>query len=414
MKRLFISLLLITAALQQPFAQGIPDIVSWIVNTNNTLGYSNISANCQTVQFDSNNLYISCTDIPAYHIGPWPSDPNVPSNQGFVWKITRNPVKNPGSPVVVGLGHIGVLTNGVSIFNSQDANSYNNLGYWHQNAYYFESVSFDSCNGHPAPGGELHNHINPRCLYNDADSTQHSPIIGFAFDGFPIYGPYGYANPNGSGGIKRMRASYQKRNMVNRDTLPNGTVLSAADYGPTVSASYPLGDYVEDYKYIAASGDLDTNNGRVCITPEYPSGTYAYFVTIDASLKPVYPYFIGLTYYGTVQTGNTGPGSGHNTIPTGTKTYIPPAGVNEVSNTLQFKLEPNPVTAYAYLHFAASTDNNIKATLYNSIGQVMETFTGWHSDNSYRINMTAYPSGMYFLHLQTDKTYSVLKIMKIN
>ena len=36
---------------------------------------------------------------------------------------------------------------------------------------------------------------------------------------------------------------------------------------------------------------LDQNNGRFCVTPEYPNGTYAYFSTVDkASFEPTFPY----------------------------------------------------------------------------------------------------------------------------
>ena len=44
--------------------------------------------------------------------------------------------------------------------------------------------------------------------------------------------------------------------------------------------------------------DLDTSNGRYCYTPEYPSGTYAYFMTVDENNGAAYPYIIGNTYYG--------------------------------------------------------------------------------------------------------------------
>ena len=58
--------------------------------------------------------------------------------------------------------------------------------------------------------------------------------------------------------------------------------------------------------------DLDQYNGRTCKTPEYPSGTYAYFVTIDASGNPAFPYMLGKQYYGTrnATTGVTVPTSG--------------------------------------------------------------------------------------------------------
>lgn len=61
---------------------------------------------------------------------------------------------------------------------------------------------------------------------------------------------------------------------------------------------YPNGTFVQDNIYEQGLGDLDRHNGRYCKTPEYPNGTYAYFLTVDSNLDPVYPYGIGNTFYG--------------------------------------------------------------------------------------------------------------------
>jgi hypothetical protein len=62
-----------------------------------------------------------------------------------------------------------------------------------------------------------------------------------------------------------------------------------------------LGSFVEDYIYLNGAGDLDQYNGRFCVTPEFPKGTYAYFVTTDLIGKPAFPYTIGSNYfYGTI------------------------------------------------------------------------------------------------------------------
>jgi hypothetical protein len=65
-----------------------------------------------------------------------------------------------------------------------------------------------------------------------------------------------------------------------------------------VQDGYLLGDLVEDYIYDSGVGLLDEHNGKFVVTPEYPNGTYAYFLTIDGSGDPQYPYTIGPTYYG--------------------------------------------------------------------------------------------------------------------
>lgn len=411
-KKIVFCFAMIFAVTMQVSAQLSPVITSWIHNDHGATGYGGILSNVELVQYDASNVYVSCTCIPGYSIGPWAGDPNIPSNQNFVFKITRAPQKNSGAPTVVGLGQVGVWSNGVAIYNASDGMSYNNDGTWHRNAYYFEGSSFDDCLGHPDQSGCYHHHVNPRCLYNDSAKTQHSPIIGYAFDGYPVYGAYGYANPDGSGGIKRMTPSYQLRtNMVHRDTLPNGTIVSVGNEGPDVNGTYPLGDFMEDYKYIAGSGDLDTNNGRYCVTPDYPSGTYAYFVTIDSTYTPVYPYVLGLTYYGVVQAGNTAPSGGHNTPSDSTTVYT---GVNNIiRKEINISLEPNPVSDYAYFYVDPSSDNNITGALYDINGKVLKTYRNLQPSMSYSINFTEYPAGIYFLRLQTSNAIFSKKIVKV-
>ncbi len=402
---------LLLACIFSVSAQLSPAITSWVLNLTNATGYGGIPSNVTVVQYDTANVYVSCASIPGYSIGPWTGDPNIPSNQDFVFKITLHPQKNTAAKTTVGLGPVGVWSNGVAIYNASDGMSYNNDGTWHRNAYYFEGSSFDDCLGHPDQSGCYHHHVNPKCLYNSADSTQHSPIIGYSFDGYPVYGAYGYSNPNAAGAVRRMKPSYQLRTtMVNRDTLPNGTVVSVANEGPVVSSSYPLGDFMEDYKYIAGSGDLDTNNGRWCVTPEYPLGTYAYFVTIDSALTPVYPYTFGLTYYGVVQSGNTGPGSGHNTPGDSTTVYT---SVPTINKQITVSLEPNPVTDYAYFYIDPSSDNNIVGGLYDVTGKMVKSFRNLQPSMSYSIDFTSLPAGVYLLRLQTSNASFTKKIVKV-
>ena len=323
---LLFNLLIIVSLSSQ--AQLSPTITSWVINTDNSTGYFGELSNVQSVDYTSNFVFVSCTCIPGYDIGPWAGNPNTPANQDFCFRITFNPQENTGTLTNTGLGHIGVWRNGVSIFNAKDAFSYNNQGVWFQDAYVFEGSSFDACLGHPAGNGEYHHHVNPTCLYNDSDEANHSPIVGYAFDGYPIYGAYGYSNPlDPNSAVSRMQSGQQLRNISSRQTLADGTNLPAYQYGPTVNSQYPIGSFIEDYEYIEGSGDLDEHNGRFCITPDYPEGIYSYFITIDDYLDPVYPYIIGPTYFGTVATGNTGPQSGHNLIPNNATHYDPETDV---------------------------------------------------------------------------------------
>jgi hypothetical protein len=128
---------------------------------------------------------------------------------------------------------------------------------------------------------------------SEVASTEHSPIIGWAYDGNPIYGPYGYSTKQG-GVVSQMKSGY---------ILKSG--LDLTQNRPSVSV-FPEGFFTQDYNYLQVSDDivLDKNNGRFCVTPEYPNGTYAYFATINNSFAdssgpfsgyklPVFPYLIG-------------------------------------------------------------------------------------------------------------------------
>lgn len=132
----------------------------------------------------------------------------------------------------------------------------------------------------------------------------HSPILGWAFDGNPIYGPYGYIDATDqSSGIRRIRSSYsvKARLVYDADTNPN----PLREDGPLLS-DYPAGSFIDDFEYVFQLGDLDQYNGRFCKTPEYPEGVYAYFVSIDASDfgNPVFPYICGPQLYSQPDTWN--------------------------------------------------------------------------------------------------------------
>lgn len=380
------------------WAQG-PTVTSWILNPGNETGYGGYLTNTQEVWYTANDAYVVCTCIPGYDIGPWAGNPNTPANQNFTFKITRTPVENTGTDVVTGLGHIGVWRNGVSIFNAKDGMSYNNQGIWNRDALVWEGASFDVCLGHPAPNGEYHHHVNPACLYDYMDDQQHSDLIGYAFDGFPIYGAFAYTNTDGTGPIARMRSSYRLRTITDRTTLPNGTVLNAGQYGPAIGGQYPLGAYLEDYEYAAGSGDLDDHNGRFCITPEYPAGTYAYFVTVNDQLDPEYPYVLGPTYYGTVPTGNTGPGGGHNTIPGGATEYDPSTvGIAPVMDDLGVQVFPVPA------------NDGVSATCSRSTIQEVEVFDqagrcvlrAAPRASLFTLDISALSPGTYTMSMRTD------------
>lgn len=323
-------------------AQTNPAITSWLINTTGIMGRhyvkgnstpinDNVLANVQTVQYSTNFVYISTKGIPSYITGPFlDGNPSLASNQNAIFKLPLNPVQNTGTPTGTTAGNIGIFINGVALFDYRDGvswqNSSNSLkggpfmgmgdGVWNRDAVVGERLGFDCAKAHPAMGN-YHHHQNPSAFSLDLkvisnvcdlyasdglyaiDSTKHSPLLGFAYDGFPIYGAYAYKNTDGTGGIVRMKSSYALRSITTRTTYANGSSVTP---GPAVSSTYPLGYFREDYQYNATSPStpdyLDEHNGRFCVTPEYPNGIYCYFATVDEGWNSAYPYVIGPTFYG--------------------------------------------------------------------------------------------------------------------
>ena len=88
--------------------------------------------------------------------------------------------------------------------------------------------------------------------FGEKNVVEHSPIVGWAYDGCPIYGPYGFNSPTG-GAVRRLTSGYTAVTRSNRPT------------------EFPTESFVEDFDY-TGNGDLDENNGRFGKTPEYPNG----------------------------------------------------------------------------------------------------------------------------------------------
>jgi hypothetical protein len=345
MKKVLFALGLISFSLSSS-AQLSPAITSWLQNTTQTGTYytsgnsmpisNSILVNCQKVEYSTNFVYVTATGIPAYPTGPFQDgNPSNASNQNAIFKFPVNPQQNTGTSTATYGGNIGVFINGVALFDYRDGVSWNSSTGalcggpgntpcpggpgasqpWNRDAIPAEQEGFDCSKAHPAMGN-YHHHQNPSafkldlevvsniCNLYDAeglyaiDSTQHSPLIGYAYDGFPIYGAYGFKNADGTGGVTRIKTGYELRNITTRTHWADGTDV---DDGPAVGSTYILGYFREDYEFLIHPGEedyLDAHNGRFCITPEYPLGTYAYFATVDANWNSAYPYVVGPTFYG--------------------------------------------------------------------------------------------------------------------
>ena len=133
---------------------------------------------------------LSGNALPTHRTGVFPIQPsddayrydrnaNKVAAQSVSLSISAKPRKAARRSCLPG-GTIGVLNNGVALFNALDAAN--------SDAPAHEIV--DRCGGHPAPGDLYHYHALPRCM-STGSSHHHSKRIGWALDGFPIYGPCG-------------------------------------------------------------------------------------------------------------------------------------------------------------------------------------------------------------------------------
>ncbi len=130
------------------------------------------------VQITEDYLEVSTTGYPDHK---WERvNPNRPTKQNFNFKIPRFPQKASRTTPVPSRGPIAVAINGVVFFGPEDR----------EGKIALENHGLDSCRGHPAPSGVYHYHCTPECVHRDS-SRQHSPVIGYAFDGFKIHGLQG-------------------------------------------------------------------------------------------------------------------------------------------------------------------------------------------------------------------------------
>ena len=232
-----------------------------------------------SIKIKNNRRIIKSNGIPNHLVGRFPNcgNPHTIEEQSHSFSVPVNPKIQSGSYPLTSGWAFGVAINGIP-FEPLAAEWY--LG--KRNSYWrYEALSGavalgpDTNHAHVQPGGKYHYHGLPTGLINKANFSdkKHSPLIGWAADGFPIYNLYGYKNRIGfSEGVKEYKTSFQLKS----GSRPNKD-------GPGGNHD---GAFSADYEYVSGSGDLDQCNGVKVITPEFPQGTYAYFLTQDWPIIP--------------------------------------------------------------------------------------------------------------------------------
>ncbi len=450
MKKIILSGLLLTST--SLFSQLNPVITSWLQNTTGTLGshyvsgnstviQDNVEVNVQTVQYSTNWAYITTNGIPAYPTGPFlDGNPSLATDQNAIFKISLNPAQNTGTLTATTGGNIGIFINGVALFDYRDGVAWNTATNslcgglpgmspcpggpgssfpWNRDAIPAEKLGFDCSKGHPAMGN-YHHHQNPSAFNLDLsvisticdlyaadglyaiDSTVHSPLIGFAYDGFPIYGAYGYKNTDGTGGITRIKSGFQLRNITTRTLWADGT--DVAD-GPAVSTTYPLGYFREDYEFLTHAGQpdyLDAHNGRFCITPEYPNGIYCYFATVDANWNSAYPYVVGPYFYGNKTASKV------TSITETVTTYTSTASLNEAA--IEVSVYPNPSNDLLIIQLNGLNKTNSTIELTDMNGRLVSKQTILQGSTIGYLDVSTVYKGNYLLRITTNNQTKVMAV----
>ena len=230
--------------------------------------------------------------------------------QDFDWKLPITPTNNTNCNPIVSIngcdiapdrGPVAVAVNGVPFYGPEDGPGGDAVA--HEIGIYDEDrqeIDLGICGAHMGPGG-YHYHFDGNCMhwhnetnedsdyeFSKVDNSTHSPIIGFAFDGYPIYGSYGHVDGN----VTLMRSNYILKE--NSGMGYNG---------------------IDDYEYSPDNGGhLDACNGRFSPTPEFPDGIYHYYSTMpimgsNPDANNAFPYFINC-YRGVAEDSNADGGGG--------------------------------------------------------------------------------------------------------
>lgn len=239
--------------------------------------------------------YITANGIPDHVTGAFPNrgNPNAISPQRYAFRVPVKPTAADEASSANGQD-FGIAVNGVP-FDPTTAEFWNGNREWRYEAMTGVlgargGLGVDENLAHVQPTGAYHYHGLPMGLLKKLDWQHKMALVGWAADGYPIYGNYGYTSPTDARSpLKKLTSSYR-------------LIQGRRDAGP--GGAYD-GSFDSDFEFVKGKGDLDPWNGRYGVTPEFPKGTY-YYVLTDS-----FP-FIPRKFRGTPDTSfrRGGPGGG--------------------------------------------------------------------------------------------------------
>ncbi|MEM6382385.1 MAG: YHYH protein [Pseudomonadota bacterium] len=217
---------------------------------------------------------ITADGLPDHQTGSFPNQGNPHSIEPQSYRFEM-PVEPVATSTTTSTDEyvFGVASNGV-IFDPATAEFWNGdrSSGWNYEAFGTQSqdLGLDSSNAHVQPNGAYHYHGIPEALLERLSQGNAPTLLGYAADGFPIYGPLGYADSDDpTSGLVELGSGWELK-VGERDSGPGGA------YDGTFTADWTF----------AGTGDLDACNGRTGVTAEYPEGTYYYVITDEFPYVP--------------------------------------------------------------------------------------------------------------------------------
>lgn len=227
-------------------------------------------ANEVEITVKGSTRHIRSNGIPDHATGAFPNqnNPNTISPQRYDFDVTTKP-KLRQKPSEYRMQPFGVAVNGVVFdpFAAEWWHGDRNSGWQYEPQGGSIDLGLDENNAHVQPNGAYHYHGIPHGLLKKlSGETPRMTLLGWAADGFPIYGPQAYSDAqDATSPLSAMKSGYRVK------------------AGPRPTRNSPGGNYdgsfIQDYEWAAGVGDLDANNGRSGVTPEFPEGTYYYVLT---------------------------------------------------------------------------------------------------------------------------------------
>ncbi len=372
---------------------------------NSSAIFANDSTNAFCFEIEDHVRKCYTNDIPSHEYGPFGGNGAIVA-QDFEYSMCRYPELDTETSnlfedttsqlcaggVVFGVSNIGINYSPFArLYFVNPSTSEENLNF-HVEADF--TLNMDLNGGHVNVLGRYHYHTAPiDYITNDlnVDGNSHSPLLGYAADGFPIYYRYLYTNPlDSTAGVSSFESSYVLKT-GNRSgdgiSAPNG----AFD-----------GTYFEDFEFVGIASDLDECSGRYGVTPEYPEGTYYYVLTDNWPNIP--RCHKGKFVDNSFRIGPNCPDSEAATD----CSIVPILDLDDHTFSLDYDLYPNPAVNKIIIELADNLQDDVSAIrLYNIHAKTVFKADCFQEE----ISVEGFPPGTYFIQFNFGNDQLTKKII---